>query len=74
MTSNENATQVMRVVPKRVNKSTDKIFFEHNADYSVLFCSKSLENWWRSHIVFKIYMKQVKTPLLIGMARFKNII
>jgi len=78
---NNNATQVMRVMPKRLNKAAsqdsnlanNKIQFDHNADYSVLFSSKSIENWWKSYIVFKIYLRQQhKTvPQLIGIARLK---
>jgi hypothetical protein len=87
------ATQVMRVNAKRVtsteNGSTnsdggDCVVFEHEADYSVLFNSNSLETWWRSGIVFKIYCRASSAPnssganlagssgappCLIGMAR-----
>jgi len=76
-----NATQIMRVMPKRLNKTTsleNKIQFDHNADYSVLFSPKSLENWWRSYIVFKVYLrspqvsvKATSSPQSIGIARLK---
>jgi hypothetical protein len=67
------ATQVMRVNAKRVTSTIsnenggggvpsnsdcgDCVVFEHEADYSVLFNSSSLETWWRSGIVFKIYCR-----------------
>ena len=78
------ATQVMRVNAKRVRVAVeDTVQFEHEADYAVLFNSSSLETWWRSAIVFKIYcrLSAVSTtttcltnstnqpPSLIGQAR-----
>ena len=66
------ATQVMRVNAKKLKTdSEDIISFDHEADYSVLFNSSSLETWWRSAIVFKIYcrLNNTTTPFLIAMAR-----
>lgn len=72
------ATQAMRVVSKRPKPSVtsdDTVQFDHNADYSVLFNSQSLESWWRSSISFKVYCRssvavgQTQTPYLIGHAR-----
>ncbi len=55
-TTTTSATQVMRANAKRA-KDEDTVLFEHEADYSVLFNSSSLETWWRSGIVFKIYCR-----------------
>ena len=56
------ATQSMRVVSKKTKNVWDKnnddtVGFEHAADYSVLFNSHSLENWWRSSISFRIFCR-----------------
>ena len=81
--TNGMATQAMRVVAKKSQQANDDtILFQHNADYSVLFNSHSLENWWRSNILFKIFCRsQAATagaaspnlyrtaPYLIGQAR-----
>ena len=58
------ATQAMRVMSKKARTEVtndDTIPFEHQADYSVLFNSQSLENWWRSCIVFKIFCRSINT-------------
>jgi len=73
-----HATQSMRVVAKKQPRfasatSDDTVQFDHSADYSVLFNSQSLENWWRSSISFKVYCRSGNlaqtTPYLIGQAR-----
>ena len=83
--TNGMATQAMRVVAKKSQPADDDtILFQHNADYSVLFNSHSLENWWRSNILFKIFCRsQAATaagaspnlfrtaPYLIGQARLR---
>lgn len=77
------ATQVMRVISKRMKKpeengansvSDDIVVFEHNADYSVLFNTRLLESWWRSYVQFKIFFRppvgnQNGSPFLIGSSR-----
>ena len=66
------ATQIMRVPSKKLKKQDeDVVSYEHSADYSVLFNSRSLEAWWRSGIVFKIYCRSAATtsPYLIGIAK-----
>lgn len=87
------ATQSMRVNAKRVktidvtgsnnsinrNSEEDCVSFEHEADYSVLFNSSTLEAWWNSAIVFKIYFRtgtECNQPCLIGLARLslKNVL
>ena len=55
------ATQAMRVVSKKnvnyIKSNDDTVGFDHRADYSVLFNSYSLENWWKSSILFRIYCR-----------------
>ncbi|RNA39037.1 C2 domain-containing 3, partial [Brachionus plicatilis] len=59
--TNPMSSQVMRVVSKKIDKkeSTNEcsVIFDHQADYSVLFNSHSLDSWWRSHASFKIYIR-----------------
>jgi C2 domain-containing protein 3 len=78
------ATQIMRVnTSKRCNSmNTDEnIVFENLAEYSVLFNSYSLETWWKSVILFKIYCRPsvvttATQPFLVGIARLdlKNVL
>lgn len=67
------ATQAMRVPSKRASKHKhspdDLITFEHACDYTVVFNSHSIESWWRSAIVFKIYIRSGKQPVQVGIAR-----
>jgi len=55
----------MRVVAKKQclpANFDDTLKLDHNADYSVLFNSNSLENWWRSSISLKVYCRSTATP------------
>ena len=65
------ATQVMRAPAKRVRLEDDIVYFEHSADYSVLFNSNSLETWWRSGVVFKLFARAKAGPTLIASARLR---
>lgn len=61
------ATQAMRVMAKKARTEVtndDTVPFEHQADYSVLFNSQSLENWWRSCITFKIFCRSTNASSL----------
>ena len=85
---NPMSSQVMRVVSKKIdNKETTNecsVIFDHQADYSVLFNSHSLDSWWRSYASFKIFIRPLANqcsqksltisnassgPQLIGFAR-----
>lgn len=78
------ATQIMRVnASKRLNSahSDEAIDFENMAEYSVLFNSGSLETWWRSAILFKVYCRSSlgtasTQPYLVGVAKLelKNVL
>ena len=62
------ATEVMRVASKRVDFVNNEIHFTHSATFPVLFNGNSLELWWKTILVFKIYARlpTMKAPLLIG--------
>lgn len=67
------ATQAMRVMAKKARAEVtndDTVPFEHQADYSVLFNSQSLENWWRSCITFKIFCRSTNASSL-GKKNYK---
>lgn len=64
--SNIMATEVMRVASKRV--SSGDVYFTHRATFPVLFNGSSLESWWKSILIFKVYSRLpgMKAPALIG--------
>ncbi|CAH1777586.1 unnamed protein product [Owenia fusiformis] len=65
-TPNTMATEVMRVVSKKVNEN--EIGFNHRSVFPVMFNAASIEKWWTSVLVFKIFARPrgQKTPSLIG--------
>lgn len=63
---NTMATEVTRITAKQVKEDT--VHFNHHSVFPILFDGKSIENWWKSAINFKIYSRtsDQKSPSLIG--------
>lgn len=71
------------MLKKRLSKRNgeDQVTFEHQSDYSIGLTSSTVDSWWRSHVVFKIYARAQTAsssnahsmtptlPTLVGIAR-----
>lgn len=63
---NAMATEVMRVVSKNIKNGVVK--FSHRSVFPVMFDGSTVESWWKSALVFKLYSRLAgqKVPSLIG--------
>ncbi|XP_014783134.1 C2 domain-containing protein 3 [Octopus bimaculoides] len=63
---NTMATEVIRAPSKEIEENT--ITFHHRSVFPILFDRKSIECWWRSYLVFKLFFRdpQQKTLTHVG--------
>nr|KAI8756892.1 C2 domain-containing protein 3-like [Biomphalaria glabrata] len=64
--SSAMATEITRVASKNVKNGA--ILFNHRSVFPVLFNGASIERWWKSALVFRIYSKEAgeHVPTFIG--------
>ncbi|XP_077984214.1 C2 domain-containing protein 3-like [Glandiceps talaboti] len=65
---NTMATEVMRVVSKKVSPDGE-VTFNHRSVFPVLFDGAAIDKWWKQLLVFKLFSKTAgqKTPSLLGV-------
>ncbi|KAL3878157.1 hypothetical protein ACJMK2_030527 [Sinanodonta woodiana] len=65
-TPNAMATEVMRAVSHNVKNNV--VTFGHRSVFPVMFDGNTVEQWWRTALVFKIFTRTAgqKVPTLIG--------
>ncbi|XP_072039618.1 C2 domain-containing protein 3-like [Amphiura filiformis] len=68
---NTMATEVMRLVSKKVSES--EASFGHRSVFPVSFNGTAVDRWWKQMVVFKIFSRTPgqKTPTLLGVSSLR---
>ncbi|XP_046560040.1 C2 domain-containing protein 3-like [Haliotis rubra] len=63
---NTMATEVMRVASKNIKNNV--VTFSHRSVFPIMFDGSSIEKWWKSALVFKVFSREAgqKIPTPVG--------
>ncbi|XP_048237074.1 C2 domain-containing protein 3-like isoform X2 [Haliotis rufescens] len=63
---NTMATEVMRVASKNIKNNV--VTFSHRSVFPIMFDGSSIEKWWKSALVFKVFSREAgqKIPAPVG--------